>query len=404
MTDKRRDSQGNELFCGEYEKSDGRYAFRYRTRDGKVKWLYAQRLSKLRVMEARVMYHEYLNISEKIRDLTLNDQFELWISGKLQLRESTKASYRFLYDTYIRYSLGKELLDDISTFRIKSHYTSLVVDRRISVETVSHIQNVLYQVFQSGVEREVICYNPATNACKEFKRSHSKHVSKRPGLYKYQAVALLDFLKRDRGYGRWYPLIYLFIYTGLRLSEMAGLRWSDVDFDKKVVDVNHTVIYCTRGYGNASFHVFPPKTTSGYRNIPIGMGAIEALDMEKEYQNKSGVSCTKTIDGYNGFIFSNRFGGIITQSSVNRALERIVLAFNNHCFKDTKGEDIIIPKITSHSLRHTFANILCEENVNVKVVQTLMGHSDIETTMNIYTKVHGDFLMREYMEKVWSKE
>ena len=89
---------------------------------------------------------------------------------------------------------------------------------------------------------------------------------------------------------------------------------------------------------------------------------------------------------------------------MNRALERIAIEFNKQCFKDTKGEDIIIPKITSHSLRHTFANILCEENVNVKVVQTLMGHSDIETTMNIYTKVHGDFLMREYMEKVWSKE
>ena len=71
MTDKRKDSQGNTLFCGEYEKSDGRYAFRYRTREGKVKWLYAQRLSRLRVMEARVMYHEYLNISEKIRDLRM---------------------------------------------------------------------------------------------------------------------------------------------------------------------------------------------------------------------------------------------------------------------------------------------------------------------------------------------
>ena len=78
----------------------------------------------------------------------------------------------------------------------------------------------------------------------------------------------------------------------------------------------------------------------------------------------------------------------------------MVMCFNEENITDENGKMILLPKITTHSLRHTFANILCEDNVNIKVIQTLMGQSDIETTMNIYTKVNSDFQMQEYIEKV----
>ena len=400
MTDKRTDTEGNELYNGEYQKSDGRYAFHYKNREGENKWIYARRLTELRNEESKIIYREYINISKKIKNITLNDQFELWLSGKSQLRNNTRESYRYLYDTYVRNSLGRELIDEISTFRVKSHYSTLLVERRIATETVSHIQNVLYQVFQSALEREVIQRNPAEHACKEFVRAHSKHTSKRPGLCKEHAELFLDHIRNSDEFKRWYPLICMFIYTGLRISEMAGIRWDDIDMERKTINVDHVVMYCTRGYDKAGFHIFSPKTVAGKRKIPFGSSVVEALNMEKDFQQRSGVSCKISVDGYDGFLFTNKNGGIIVQSCVNRAIERMVLKFNEAKHRDRKGETVILPKITSHSLRHTFANILCEDDVNIKVMQVLLGHSDIETTMNIYTSVHTDFLLKEYAEKV----
>ncbi len=400
MTEKRTDTEGRELFCGEYERQDGRYEYRYKTREGKRCAVYAYRLSDLRHEEARIAYREYLDVSGTIRCITLNDQYEIWISGKQRIRTNTRALYHFLYDTYVRNSLGKKLIDEIDTFDIKCHYNSLIINQRVSVETVSKIQNVVYQVFCSARERNLIRENPAERACREFVRSRSKHTSNRPGLYKKQAMAFLEYIRRSDDHLKWYPLIHMFIFTGLRISEMAGLRWTDIDFDHRVITVDHSVIYCNRGYPKAEYHVFPPKTEAGYRKIPISKESCIALQMERDYQRKHDIKCEVTIDGLTDFVFLNRFGNIITQAIVNRALTRLVMCFNEENITDENGKMILLPKITTHSLRHTFANILCEDNVNIKVIQTLMGQSDIETTMNIYTKVNSDFQMQEYIEKV----
>ncbi|ETP71094.1 site-specific recombinase XerD [Lachnospiraceae bacterium JC7] len=398
MIKKRLDSKGNELYCGEYERKDGNYMYRYRTREGEVKYIYNDNLSELRIEESKAMLIEQINISKKIKGMILNDQYELWISSKFTLRDSTKEQYKFLYDAYIRNSLGKMRIEDITTYEIKCRYEKLHYVERKSVETISQIQNVLFQVMQSALECDIISRNPADRACKHLVRSHSKYTSTRKSLNKIQTRKLLLFLKENDQYKRWYPLIYTFIYTGLRISEMAAVQWDDIDYDNKTISIQKTIKYINGK--DQRYKIYPPKTSSGKRILPLTVKMIEALELEKYHQNSEHIKCNVTVEGFKNFVFLTRKGTPISQETVNRALKRIVFEYNKQeCFTET-AKKIILPDITSHVLRHTFARILCESNINIKVAQKLLGHSDIETTMNIYTDVSEEFQMKEFFDKV----
>lgn len=399
-TEKRTDSKGRELYCGEYERKDGRYSYRYTTMFGEKKTIYAHRLSDLRNEEAKILYLEHINISKKIFNITLNDQFEIWFAAKQNIRENTKADYKYFYDRYIRNSLGKMLIDEITAFDIKCHYMSLNVNGRISAETISHIQNVLYQVLKSGVERNVIFNNPAKDACKEFNRKHSKHTSIKSGMSVKQAEDFLKYVEKSEECMRWYPLFYFMINTGLRISEVAGLRWEDIDFNHNLINVNHSIVYHNRTEKQAAgLRGSNLKNDSSHRIIPIKERTKEVLLLEKKYQEEKNIQCNTIVDGYTDFIFLNRYGNVIREECVNRALKRAVFLFNSYLDENDSRECRPLPLLTSHSLRHTFANYLCENNVNIKVAQKLLGHTDIETTMNIYTSVSREYIEKEYYEK-----
>lgn len=398
MTQKRFDNRGQELFCGERQRTDGRYEYIYRDREGLRKSIYAYDLTELRIKESGVMYMESVNINRQIRNLTLNDQFELWIASKQDLRRSTLSGYRFDYDCYIRNSLGKELVYEITTFDIKSYYVTLKYSRRLSAETISRVQNIMYQTLQSGVDNGVIPRNPAEKALKGQRRSHSKHKSNREGLYLDQANALLDHIANSERYKNWYPMIYTFINTGLRISELAGLRWCDIDLKDGYIDVNHALVEYASDH-KSCMHIHLPKTPAGIRKIPLSPKGISSLRMEKDNQRKRGIKCKVIIDGYTDFVFINKCGRPVRQSDVNRFLVRIVDDYNKHCCFDKYGRPIVLPKITTHWFRHTFANILCQKKVSIKTSQRLLGHDDISTTMDIYTHVSDTNVRDEFLDK-----
>ena len=114
---------------------------------------------------------------------------------------------------------------------------------------------------------------------------------------------------------------------------------------------------------------------------------------------EKGIKCIQEIDGYTDFVFLNRNGKIFGQESINRELSRIVEEYNFSATEYDKDAQVL-PHLTCHSLRHTYATILCERNVNIKVMQLLLGHKDISTTMDIYTRISSDFVFKEYMNKM----
>ena len=103
-----------------------------------------------------------------------------------------------------------------------------------------------------------------------------------------------------------------------------------------------------------------------------------------------------------GFIFSNRFGMIHNPAAINRAIRRILGAHNAEEIvkaKKEKREPIIIPHFSCHHLRHTFCSRFCENETNIKIIQEIMGHASIETTMDIYAEVNSD-KKKESIEKL----
>lgn len=137
------------------------------------------------------------------------------------------------------------------------------------------------------------------------------------------------------------------------------------------------------------FGISKPKTEAGIRVIPMMDEVKEALVAEYEMQRENGF-CAYELDGMSGFIFSNRNGSLHTPHCINSAIKRISESYNANEIIDAKREHrepVIIPHISAHHLRHTFCSRLCEADVNVKVVQQIMGHKNIETTLDIYTEV-----------------
>ena len=112
----------------------------------------------------------------------------------------------------------------------------------------------------------------------------------------------------------------------------------------------------------------------------------EAFHLEKEYQEEIGVTCQATVDCYTDFIFVNRFGGVQHYGTVNKAIRRIVRDYNDEALLK-EDNPVLIPNFSCHNLRHTFATRLCEADMNLKVIQNVMGHKEIKTTLEIYTHV-----------------
>ena len=174
--------------------------------------------------------------------------------------------------------------------------------------------------------------------------------------------------------------------------KVSGIRWQDVDFEKRMISINHSLVYYSTEYKNhamCTFSISLPKTEAGIRNIPMIDAVYDALQAELEDQKENGFNETE-IDGMSGFIFMNRFGYVHNPQAVNRTIKRIYESYNaDEVVKAAKErrEPVLIPHFSCHHLRHTFCSRLCEVETNLKVIQSIMGHANIETTMDIYAEV-----------------
>ena len=174
-----------------------------------------------------------------------------------------------------------------------------------------------------------------------------------------------------------------------------------------MISFNHNITYYPRTENSykCEFALGLPKTEAGVREIPMLPTVYDALMDEKTFQNETGMRCQAQIEGMSNFIFFNRFYNIHNPQAVNRAIKRISEDYNREEVvkaKKEKRDPIILPHFTCHSLRHTFCSRLCENETNVKLIQEIMGHKDIQTTMDIYAEITGS-KYQEAFEKLASK-
>ena len=140
-------------------------------------------------------------------------------------------------------------------------------------------------------------------------------------------------------------------------------------------------------YLKEKFAINDTKTPASKRLIPMTKPVRDAFLQEKETQELLGVVCNATIDGYTDFVFLNRFGGLHTQGTLNKVYKRIIRDCNDAEFLKSEYPSVLLPNFSSHTLRHTFTTRLCESGMNMKLIQDILGHSDISTTMDIYAHV-----------------
>jgi len=143
------------------------------------------------------------------------------------------------------------------------------------------------------------------------------------------------------------------------------------------------------------FNINSPKTEAGVRQIPMLEFVKEAFLMEKKYHQEAGLECHSVIDGYSDFIFLNRNGEVYGQASLNKAIKRIIRDCNDEQFLKSESPEVLLPNFSCHSLRHTFTTRLCEAGTNIKLMQDILGHQDISTTMNIYADVTKELREKE---------
>jgi len=170
---------------------------------------------------------------------------------------------------------------------------------------------------------------------------------------------------------------------------LIGLRWQDCDFQNGTISINHNLVYRQQDDGHMELHITTPKTSAGCRTIPMLEEVRKALHTIRLEQFRDGCPNT-TVDGYTGFVFVNRNGDVYVPHTINRAIDRILKAYHAEetaKAKEEKREPVMIRHFSVHNLRHTFCTRFCENETNIKVIQEIMGHSDVCTTMNIYAEV-----------------
>ena len=399
---KRTDLKGRVLRDNELQRKDGSYMFRYYGVDGKLKTEYSWKLVptdrtpkgkrdglSLREKEDLILKdkHNGINSAAK-KKVTLNETFEKYMSGKTELKQSTRTNYIYMYDHYVRDELGDRKIADIKYSDIMRFYSSLINKQGFKPNSMEIIHTILHPAFTLAVRDDLILKNPTEGAMAEIKRSHNWEKEKRHALTEEQQTLFVEYVRDSEIYKHWLPLITTFLGTGCRVGEIIGLRWSDCDFKRNNISINHNLIYRLQDDGTCEMHITTPKTKAGVRTIPM-LSAVKDMLMEERKRQLQEGSCTSEIDGYHGFVFCNRNGSVHNPQTINRAIERIRIACNEaeevRALKENR-EPIVIPHFSVHNLRHTFCTRFCENEDNLKVIQDIMGHADISTTMNVYAE------------------
>lgn len=395
--ERRKDNKNRVLKEGEYQRANGSYEYKWRDKKGRRHSIYSKSLEELREKEIDVLRDVLDGIRADKNDLTVNDLYDLWVQLKRGLKDNTFQNYKYMYTQFVQDDFGKMKIAEIKRTDVRAFYNMLADERHLKTSTVDSAHTVLHQVLELGVEDDYLRYNPSDNALKELKKAHNNDSEKRRALTLQEQELFEKFLEQKGQYNRWYPIFIVMLWTGLRVGEITGLRWCDIDLEEEIISINHTLVYYNKGkVEGCAFAVNTPKTEAGKRIVPMLPKVKEAFLLEKEYQKECGLKCNAVVDGYTDFIFINRFGGVQHQGTLNKALRRMIRDCNYQVLDQNKKKDVtILPRFSNHSLRHTFTTRMCEAGVNIKAMQDILGHADAETTMDIYAEATKDLKRSE---------
>ncbi|MBS5433096.1 MAG: site-specific integrase [Firmicutes bacterium] len=402
MSEKRKDSKGRVLRNGEAQRADGKYMFRYSDMNGERQTAYSWKLVEtdkvpagkrcteaLRTIERRVLKDIEDGIdTDKAENTVVNMLFAEFMALRTELKESTRCNYICLYDTHVRNGFGKRRISSVKYSDVYKFYMSLSKDKKLKISTIQAINAILWQVFEMSVRDNDIRRNPVAGVMIDVARKLKEEPDKRHALTVDEQSELLDYIYSSNKYKRYGVLFTTLLGTGMRIGEALGLRWCDVDFQNGMITVDHSLSYKDTETGGYRYKISAPKTKAGIRTIPMFYEVKRALQEERHNKKDRNLK-PFVIDGFKGFIFLNSAGKVYTPTFIYDTIQNIVTDYNHDELANARKEGRephFLPKISAHILRHTFCTRMCENESNLKVIQDVMGHKNIRTTMNVYSE------------------
>ena len=382
--ERRKDNKGRVLRTGETQRRDGRYCYRYKDLDGTRKYVYDTDLSSLREKERQVNR----NIEDKIynSNITLNDAFDRYIKTRTDLRAGTLHKYNLEYDRWIRKTwIGNKLISTLKKSDILLFYKD--ASQELSNGTIRCIQKYIHSCLEMAVEDDLIRKNPANGCTKDYSAN-----SPRKALTKEETAKILEYAE-EFPFGKTYLLaVKIMLGTGMRVGETVGLTWDDLDLKNGSIRVNKQFTLIAGG-GLHEYHISEPKTKSSIRTVPMSEDVKLMMQKHKEETYFQSKKYGTNVDGYSGFVFHTRTGLPILPNRINDYLARLIKSYN-------ETHEDSLPKISCHTMRHTFCTRMAELGINQKSLQYIMGHSSYKTTSDIYISETEDHAQEEFLKAV----
>lgn len=307
--------------------------------------------------------------------LTLEQWYYTWLFDyrKKDLKPKSFEKYEGIYRNYIKdTSIGKIKLKDLRATHLQQYYNKLLDIDKKAISTIKGLNTRLKPCLTEAEKQGYI----QKNYCKMVTLPKENKVKEIKVLTPEQQQSFIAAIN-----GHELEMLFLVaLSTGLRLGEILGLKWCDIDFNSGNLTVNRTLQRVTEisRDGNRESKVIEqlPKTKNSIRTVPIPKNILSKLKDHKLEQSKNRLKLGELYFN-NDYVFCNNLGYPIDDKRPARNLKSILTKIN-------------IEPIKFHGLRHTYATRLFEANVPPKTVQVLMGHYDISITLDIYTHVMED--------------
>lgn len=394
----RRDKKNRKLLTGESQDKNGRYVYKYTDMSGKRRAVYSWRLTEadaipkgkrkdcsLREKERKIQKDLYEEIIPNGGNLSVLDLVKKYVAQKRGVRHNTEANYKFVINLIAKETFGQRRIDKIKISDAKQWMIKLQDDGR-GYSTIHTVRGVVRPAFQMAVNDDLIRKNPFEFPLSSVVVNDS---ATREALSKEQEKAFLDFVKNDKHFCRYYDGIYVLFYTGLRISEFAGLTIEDIDFKNRKINVDHQL----QRKRNMEYLIEDTKTTSGKRQIPMSDEVAECF--KRIIESRRIPKVEPVIEGKTGFLFIDKNDMPMVALHWEKYFQHIRDKYNS--IYEEK-----MPQVTPHVCRHTFCSKMAKSGMNPKTLQYIMGHSDIGVTLNTYTHVEFEDA-KEEMRKICSQ-